>query len=469
LGLVLAVRVRYTQKASDISSKEQTGMNRNTWRSAAGVMGVAGFVACSAGGGGSSPTPGGAAGTGIAGGGGSDASILPEGSLMDTNQEQTPYAKTHLTGKVVAPEGTIPISGALVYVRSSAPAAIPEITFCDRCVKISSETPYTYTKPDGTFDLPTWYTGEQYLIVQKGQFRRYRKLTIVEEGTQEVDLASTTLPGRMDKANGDDIPKMAIVPGSWDRIDVSLAKLGLAEITGSTALGGVKVNYDTAGFDYYQPTNPLNLNDPKSPMKLLKDPAVLGQYHIVFVPCDGNTGEGQWCASSEATDGTIKGNVQKFVADGGKLYVTDFSYEFVRQLFPEYVEWVGQTSTIGSGCMHGEYSAPAQVQDQGLKDWLAAMNIIDWEVEANWTQVSKVNAVPTQDMDGNDVTVTPKVWVQGQGPNTLSFERSCGRVLYSTYHTEADKGSETELLTQEKALLYILLEVAVCVAPPDIK
>jgi hypothetical protein len=51
----------------------------------------------------------------------------------------------------------------------------------------------------------------------------------------------------------------------------------------------------------------------------------------------------------------------------------------------------------------------------------------------------------------------------------VSFERGCGRVLYSTYHTEADKGSTTELLTQEKALLYILLEVAVCVAPPDIK
>jgi hypothetical protein len=444
-------------------------MNQSTWRRAASVMGVAGFVACSAGGGGSSPAPVGAAGIGIGGSGG-DASILPEGSLLDTNQEQqAPNAKTHLTGKVVAPEGTIPISGALVYVGPSAPAGIPETTFCDRCVKISAQTPFTYSKADGTFDLPTWYTGEQYLIVQKGQFRRYRKLTIIEEGTQEVDLALTTLPGRMDKANGDDIPKMAIIPGSWDRIDVSLAKLGLATITGKTALGGVKVDYATAGFDYYQPTKILDPNDPRSPQKLLKDPAVLGQYHIVFVPCDGDTGSDQWCTTSDATNGTIKDNVKKFVADGGKLYVTDFSYEFVRQLFPEYVEWVGQSGTIGSGCMHGQYSAPAQVQDQGLKDWLAAMSIIDWQVEANWTQVSKVNPVPTQDMDGNDVTVTPKVWVIGQGPNTLSFERSCGRVLYSTYHTEADKGSETELLAQEKALLYILLEVAVCVAPPEIK
>ena len=71
-------------------------------------------------------------------------------------------------------------------------------------------------------------------------------------------------------------------------------------------------------------------------------------------------------------------------------------------------------------------------------------------------------------MDGNPVTVTPKVWVEGMGPSTVSFERSCGRVLFSTYHTEADKGSETELLPQEKALLYILLEVAVCVAPPNV-
>ena len=51
-------------------------------------------------------------------------------------------------------------------------------------------------------------------------------------------------------------------------------------------------------------------------------------------------------------------------------------------------------------------------------------------------------------------------------PATVSFEQKCGRVLFSTYHTEGDNNSK--LLAQEKALLYILLEVGVCVGelPP---
>jgi len=444
-------------------------MFRSSYLRVAGFVGVVGFLSCSAGGNDSSYVPqggnGGSAGVEI------DASIQPESGLIDGTMGDiaTPPAKSHLTGKVVAPEGTIPISGALVYVSASPPKAIPETTFCDRCVKLTAETPWTTTKADGTFDLPTWYTGALNLIVQKGQFRRVRPITVPEEGVLDVPLELTTLPGRMDKANGDDIPKMAIVPGSWDRIDVSLAKLGLAKITGSKPLFGPTIDYATAGFDYYEPTKPLDPNDPKQPTQLLKKPEILGQYHIVFIPCDGDTGAEQWCTSTLATDGTVKDNLTKFVVDGGKMYVTDFSYEYVRQLFPEYVEWVGQTSTIGSACEHGAYDAPAQVQDQGLQDWLTAQNITDWSVEANWTSIQKVNTVDTTDMDGNPTKVTPKVWVIGKGPNTLSFERSCGRVLYSTYHTEADKGSTTELLTQEKALLYILLEVAVCVAPPDIK
>ena len=52
-----------------------------------------------------------------------------------------------------------------------------------------------------------------------------------------------------------------------------------------------------------------------------------------------------------------------------------------------------------------------------------------------------------------------------QRPTTVSFENQCGRVLFSTYHTENSTfgtGSST-LTAQEKALLYVLLEVGVCV------
>jgi hypothetical protein len=40
------------------------------------------------------------------------------------------------------------------------------------------------------------------------------------------------------------------------------------------------------------------------------------------------------------------------------------------------------------------------------------------------------------------------------------------RILFSTYHTEGDKSTGTSLLPQERALLYIILALAVCLKDP---
>ena len=91
-------------------------------------------------------------------------------------------------------------------------------------------------------------------------------------------------------------------------------------------------------------------------------------------------------------------------------------------------------------------------------------------MKENWTAISGVKAGSTTDPDGKPIQVTPKVWVDantqwGKLPATISFEQACGRVLFSSYHTE---GSSSTMLPQERALLYILLEVAVCVAPAQV-
>jgi hypothetical protein len=52
----------------------------------------------------------------------------------------------------------------------------------------------------------------------------------VVAGDQSVDKALTTMPRRTDTAAGDNVPKMAVVQGQWDAIEISLAKLGLADL-----------------------------------------------------------------------------------------------------------------------------------------------------------------------------------------------------------------------------------------------
>lgn len=412
-----------------------------------------------AGGGGGGSNAGGAAGSGgVLGTGGT-------GGILDTDSGGTDASNTAvatLEGRVVAPEGTIPISGALVYLSDTPPLPIPDGVFCDECVKLAAGEEYTLSNPDGTFSLGSFSTGKQYLVVQKGQFRRARQIDVVA-GTQQVAADVTRLPGRMNKAENDDIPRMAVIVGAWDAIEVSLAKLGLANIVQKPL--GATVDPATAGFDMVAGTWPPDLQDPmKNPDKFLKTWDIMSRYHVIFIPCSGS--EGTTCTYTTPDNSVVRDNLIRFVKEGGKLYVTDYSYEYVRRPWPAYVSWENESSSTGSACLTGEYTAPASVEDPDMAAWLAAQGIGSFDVEANWTRITGLHKQTGESPTGTPLDITPKAWVMGgSDPATISFEDRCGRVLFSTYHTEGNAGT-AEFLPQEKALLYVLLEVGVCVGPP---
>jgi hypothetical protein len=132
-------------------------------------------------------------------------------------------------------------------------------------------------------------------------------------------------------------------------------------------------------------------------------------------------------------------------------------------MWPGFVSWDGETAQLGTACQSSPYDAPAQADDKGLSAWLGALGDSSFSVQANWTRLTKVTPTAGTDPSGMPTMIAPTVWVSSTlngdtRPATVSFESQCGRVLYSTYHTEGSGG--TSLLPQEKALLYVLLEVA---------
>jgi hypothetical protein len=359
---------------------------------------------------------------------------LVSGDFADGSAPQNEVVAT-LRGSVRAPNPQYPISGALVYLTDEIPEARPEGVHCDECVTLTEDTPYALSDPDGHFELPSYKLGDRYLVVQKGGFRRVRPITI-EEGDQDVPRTLTTLPPQKDAQKNDDVPKMAVVKATFDEIESSLEELGLTGGADSFTLMP-----DAASF--------------------LRNAKQMNEYEIIFIPCGTDY--------DLATDPTIIKNLKAFVEAGGRVYATDWHYDFVHQTWPGYIQWQDQSNTPCSGCSTDEYDAPAKAEDQGLADWLKAQNITSFDIEGNWTRILHVNALPGKDKDGNAVTITPKVWVkatetgQPTRPNTVSFEQGCGRVLFSTYHTE--QGSQT--MPQELALLYVLLEVSVCTESPE--
>ena len=386
--------------------------------------------------------------------GGGASSSGSSGSLASSGgaDGSTPTGIGTLTGTVFAPEGTVPISNALLYLATSAPGPQEPALTCDKCVQLTSDTPYTYSKADGTFTLPVYSEGARFLVVQKGHFRRVRPLTVAA-GSTAIPGDMTKLPGAADETKGDEIPRIGVTFGGFDKIELSLMKLGITQ-------------FDRYGKDPF--------NDPKElpptvgeEYDLINSPAKLAQYHIVMLPCA--TG-GLNCGAPTSAQ---KDNLKGFVGGGGKLYVTDYSYEFVNQTWPGFIVWkdkdgndLTKNSAYGAACQPGAYTKKGTADDTGLSSWLNAIGETNFDLKDSWTIISKTAALPGQDQDGNPVTITPKTWMtsDGTGPSTVSFEDRCGRVLFSTYHAEGDVGDA--LLAQEKALLYILLEVGVCVGPP---
>ena len=372
-----------------------------------------------------------------------------------------------LKGKVVAPEGTVPISNALVYLTSRDAEVIPAGVFCDTCVHLSALEPYAYTKSDGSFELGAYAVGMQHLVVQKGQFRRIRNLN-VSPGDQAVPADFTRLPGKTNASAGDTIPKIGMVNGGYDHIDFTLQKLGIEEFfrygDGPVTIGAT----------------PPGIKTGKTAYDLIQNATELGLYHIALMPCASlgyqMTDNGNVCGTPIAP---VQTALKSYVDVGGKLYVTDYAYETVRQTWPGFVTFydytmqplVKQSAGLGTACRAGSETTSGTAQDPGLADWMKTIGETNISLQASWTRIQKVTPQPGFDGMGKAVTITPKVWMTSsiagaELPATVSFEQKCGRVLFSTYHCEGDNSSK--LLAQEKALLYVLLEVGVCVGelPP---
>ncbi len=398
-----------------------------------------------------------------------DGQLDPEGMGMQRpNPNPKPQGLGRLSGKVVAPEGTIPIAGALVYLTNTPPAPIPDGVYCDKCVHLPDGTPHTTTQVNGQFQLEAG-PGSYQLVVQKGAFRRIRPLT-VREGDQAVPLALTTLPSITDKANGDDIPKIAVVLGGWDPIEVVLAKMGLKATLSKDGTGKVQVlAKDAPAFDIYGLHHPLEMSPHPNANALLSDAKEMGKYHIVFLPCSGspNTGDpGSGPKCSGVYNSAAKTTLQNFVQAGGRVYASDWYYEYVRQVFPKYITWTGEGTGWGSACQSGGGEQVVTKADTGLVDWLAAQSKSLPSVKDAWTHIASVQPQMGPDADGKIVKITPRVWVEASGaPVSASAQHGCGRIFYTTYHTQPTNAVGDPLESQALALLYLILEVSVCIDP----
>jgi hypothetical protein len=435
------------------------------------------------------PTPQGGDDDDDDGGSGPDAGgPPPAGSVTGTV-----WAPGNAIG-AVPPGYEIPVAGAMIYFADNErPPAIPDEVYCDRC----ELHPAVFVSSDakGRFVIENVQPGEHRLVIEKAQFRLETMITVTADTGLAVPAQQTTLPSVHAPSQGKWTPRVAIAIGDSDHIEDIFGKIGMLELDSAGRV--IEASFAaTERIELYG--NPI---DPPFPSQhegtittLFGDLPRMKRYHIIFVPCNYDSNVAPLMTPS------MRQNIQAYVAAGGKLYVTDWSAEWEDAAFPEFIRFDVQHDTtaamVSAGTISpgdgdfGHFAMHARASDPVLAEWLdgqkaplvipaggeeldfpstyaeGVIDAQDFVVEGNWTLIRETPTVRIgTDANGMPVTNTAKMWISGDYmgayyPHTVTFEPSCGRVLYSTYHT-AQKTHEW-LVPQERVLLHLIMEIGVC-------
>jgi hypothetical protein len=419
----------------------------------------------------SRPPPGG--GDDGGGGPGADLAVPPAGAdlTMGSNDDLTVTVapsfadhcngkSTTLSGTAYAPNGVDPVSNALVYVSPSV-KALPTGPYCDHCSDVIANYPSAgLGNAQGVFtitlDTLPWGTTVK-LVVTKGRFRRITSVNVTC-GANTAPPQATTLPGK--SADGD-IPKIAVGTGTRDHLDQVLVALGITEFT---CLEGRKNTTSAATC-----TTTGQLSDLLTNQNGLS----IDDYQIIFIGCA--PGAYANYGTIGVSTATINQNLQAWTAKGGRLFVTDNSYDYVAQAFPQPLSWQGPAGAVDGANLGvgGTTSSPATynatVDDAKLAAWLKVVGVGTSPMVSisgflnNWSVLaSPVPAGTRQIADGTVTFTVNGAMMMADEPLTADFQvNSCGKVTYSSYHTLSTV-NQASLSPQEKIVEYLMLESAAC-------
>lgn len=400
----------------------------------------------------------------------------------NTNTDGGPGSVVYFEGRVWSPgadsptvleHNRFPIPGAAVIAHFDPPDDLPQQMYCNECIDIPNHLPHAIgDEVDGSFTLALAPGTTYYLAVQKGEFRRVRELTTpdtpgdtftFETGQEGPRPEITTLPNRNELANGDNIPKIAMIDAAYEDQEPMFRAL--------------EFDWDN-DIDVYSSSGPNTITD------LTDDWTRLTQYNLVVVPC----GE-DWPMTAAARQ-----NIKQFVKEGGKLYVDDWNYDWVEQVWPEFLTFWNEgpcadgadpPPSAGECNIGPSYDFHGDPGPEYFRDWLALTEVnrgdpLVMELAYDFIHQMHEGEVGIDPETGTgpngEVYLLPFVWMYnsdtteaGTGlPATVSWPYYCGKVLFTVYHTEPynDTGM---LLLQEKIMMYLIMEIQTCSSGPVVR
>lgn len=310
-----------------------------------------------------------------------------------------PEGAGSIEGRVCAPDGETWLADATVYVEREDGTRAQDST--------DGEGRYTLT------GVPA---GEQTVVVVKGSFTTSFTVTVTEGQT-------TTVPDEQCELDPPDI-QVAVVTGQWDSVEDVLDDVGVdpANITLYNGVGGNWVG------------------------DLLNNYELLSTYDIVFFNC----GVSDFGFSFETT---AINNLRQFVSQGGSVYASDQAYDIVERAWVDSIDFFGNDQ-LSNQAQNGEETQDmvGDIVDLGLASSLGSNSIVLHYPLLAWAVIQDVHESVTvyirADAPLMDGTTLNDV------PHTVRFSAGQGKVLYTSFHQEANISPQ-----MEQALRLLMFEL----------
>jgi hypothetical protein len=438
-------------------------------------------------------------GSGAAGGGGTggtqqpfdagqiDVPDAPTGQCKNLQCRQTVCsagAKTTLTGTVYAPNGTLPLYNALVYVPNVPLPPIPPGLTCDRCGTIPQGEPVVAALTDhrGVFVLDNVPVGQDIpLVIQVGKWRRQVVIPEVASCTETrlTDPELTRLP--RNRSEGD-MPRIAVTTGICDNITCLLPKLGIDEqeigIAGDdvaiTFYGGGPAGPSEGELTRYEP----RLQQMTLASGLWSDLNELQKYDMGLFSCE--------CEEAPGSKGPAAYEAMtRYLDMGGRVFGTDYQYVWYKYSPDPNL----QNALAFRPSEFGDLAPAVPVRldtsfpkGKALADWLANLrpgsSYGEVTCEQVWdnlrganeaaSQVWGVSPPPATEMTTSD---RPR-FVTINTPAGVASSEQCGRAVHLDAHITSSstiliedypEDCGTELLEGEEVLAFFFFDVASCI------
>lgn len=374
-----------------------------------------------------------------------------------TGQQDAP-CNTSITGKVFAPNGTLPLYGVTVYVPGTRPAPFTDGVQCGACQNDLPGGVLTRAEsgPDGSFRLDNVPPGSvAQVVLTTGKWRRIVDVPVSQCGENALPDGTFRLP--RNKTEGE-LPRIAMVTGALDSLACIFTKMGVdPNEFGDSSSSDKRIIF-------YNGTGGSAPGTPQAAAALWGNLDELKKFDAVINSCEGN----------EYPNNKTAPDLMRQYADlGGRVFGSHYHYVWSKTLIPEWQSTATWTTA-------GSSAAPDYVDTTFPK----GMALAEWLVNVGAsTTLGQVAGITGKTPNATTVAATTRRWIYGSGTPSathyLSFDTpvgaaadaKCGRVVYAGMHISYENndvdatfpaGCSTGLESDEKALIFLLFDLGSC-------